>query len=429
MFIKSIICVFGVKILAKSFYKIVIHCFSCNQVSHLLCTNFCSSLAFMKIRLLIALLALVTSCKSPIDLAQKTDSQKLVRFSNWSEAVKTSQAGRKNLIVLFSTQWCPYCKYIEENVFNKEDVAKRLQNYTLLNIDGDKKENQELMDKWNISGFPTFIILDSQEKEIIRFNDINSSSEFIAYLDKTEKKDTAGIKEDAPAKKQGPEHYKSLAASYSSNVLKEKTLKKAARIIEDNISNFSKLDEGKRRITLDQHVDLLADIYKDLKDFPKIDGLYSKAGDLTKEEAELNGGIKNNLNLIGTVTYFYLNAKQPDKAIDFLKKSLESVDDYWPVYTNYAKALLASNKIDEAIGFAEKGYSLALEVAKPRAALVLAECYIAKGDNKKAIETLEGAEKDLKNSDTSRFGRAAKMLKQLEERIKEYNNGKKDVEG
>lgn len=343
----------------------------------------------------------------------------MVWLDDWERASEVNKDAGKNLLVEFSTQWCPYCKFIEENVFNKEEVIKRLESYTLLNIDGDKKENQQTMDIWNVAGFPTFIILDHAGKEILRFNDVNSVAEFMAFLDKAEKKEPTPQKEDT--KERGPEYYKTLADSYSSNVLKEAALNKAAALIEDEIANFKQLTSGQKRVALDQHIDLLAYIYKELKLYSKIDDLYLKAASLAKEEAKLHDGIGNNLNLIGTVTYYYLNAKRPDDAIDFLKKAQVMAKDYWPVYTNLAKALLAKGSPDEAIVFALQGYELAKDVAKPRVALIWAECYAAKRDEQKAIEILESAIKDLKNSGSADHGRAAKMLKQLEERIKEYN--------
>lgn len=402
----------------------------------------------MRIRtvFVISVLFVLFGCQSRGDKAIGTELG-LTWLSNWDKAVEVSKGQNKNMLVEFSTEWCPYCKYVEENVFNKDDVAKRLSEYVLLAINGDKKDVQALMDKLEVQGFPTFIIFGPSGKELVRFNDVGSNADFIAILDRLDpKKMKVDDKEEKlastldkisddklktiatatkliseyPDSFSLPFYYDKLADAYSSDALKKMAMNKVASIVKGNLVNFDKLNDSQKWKVIDEQIDLASNNLKKLNRFSERNEMLIDAAARCEDMIEAKGGIKSNLYIIGTVVDLYSSAGANDRAEKFLKKATKEAPNYWPVYTNMAKVLMTKGETSDAIPLVQKAYVLADEVAKPRVAIVLAEAYVVNGNIKRAVEVLKLAKDELEKGSNASFGRAAKMLKALDERIGEY---------
>lgn len=136
-------------------------------------------------KLLLLFVIFMASCTHG---AKSGKAQLPVFSSDWQGAFKTAHDEGRQMLVMFSTEWCPQCEYIKEKIFTDPDVAVSMKRFFLVGIDGDKSENQPAMDKFKIIGFPTFIILDPDGKEVTRFNDMSSPSEFMAILSEAQGK-------------------------------------------------------------------------------------------------------------------------------------------------------------------------------------------------------------------------------------------------
>lgn len=125
-------------------------------------------------------------------------------LKGWSEdldkALEQAKKENKAVLVEFTgSDWCPPCKMMRKNVFSKEEfVAAASKNFILVEIDmprGDKsvaEKNKPLVTKYEIKGFPTVVLLDSDGKEFGRFfaSDHPDVKDFLKRLDKElEKKD------------------------------------------------------------------------------------------------------------------------------------------------------------------------------------------------------------------------------------------------
>lgn len=125
-------------------------------------------------------------------------------LKGWSEdldkALKQAKKENKSVLIEFTgSDWCPPCKMMRKEVFSKDDFVKAAsKNFILVEIDmprGDKevaKQNQPLVKKYKVDGFPTVILLDAAGKEFGRFyaSEHPKTSDFLKRLDKElEKKD------------------------------------------------------------------------------------------------------------------------------------------------------------------------------------------------------------------------------------------------
>jgi len=413
---------------------------------------------------------------------------KLDWLDKWDVAAAASAEKGRPMIVAFSTEWCPYCKFMEERIFNQRSVDTELRNFVRLKINCDKAENQQLMDKFGVRGFPTFVIFGPDGKELLRFNDVGSAVEMenllleasykqpghdeireadrlagednnaaahavyekafhiiqaakpddLALEDalrgmlntgKGDKEATIKLAEELVQKYSDspylPDYFKILADCYSSKAIKQNLLKEAAKYIEWRlaaIENNTETYDKVIQITLDQHVDLLADIYKELGYYDKIAKMHLHAAKAAESYIDRSGGVANNLHMAGTTARYYMGAGRSKKAAEFMKNAIKAMPDYWPFYLNYAKALAAEGELDQAIEHAKKGYELAEEVARPRVALAWGELLAASGDYKGAAAVLEMARDELKKTGATNQGRAKKMSSQLDDRIREYQS-------
>jgi thioredoxin-related protein len=372
-------------------------------------------------RLSFLLFLLLASCAN----SKKPEDFKLNWLSSWDDAASVATKENRQMLVEFSTEWCPYCKFIDEKIFTDGEVGDELSKFVLLKFDGDKASSQNYMDKFGVKGFPTFIIFDEKGVEIKRFNDLNDKGDLLAILENTasdEMKLSENIDSIETAKALIskfphspflPIYYKKLADFYTSTSIKNSYLKLARGIIETALNHFSALDLKTQRIAADQYVDLLAEILKELEEYQGIKGVFSKGAALSKEIMQKSGGIGNNRYLIGSIVYYHLKADEPKQAKDFLIAAEKEHPSYWPVYSNFAKACKALGETDEAVKYCKKGYELAEEIARPRVALLWAEVLADAKKYKEAADILKTAEDDLNKTGSSDKGRAKKISEQL----------------
>jgi thiol:disulfide interchange protein len=84
--------------------------------------------------------------------------------------------GKSVMLEFTGSDWCPPCIMMGKKVFSKEEFVKAAsKDFVLVHLDfpqGDKElaeKNQPYAEKYEIEGFPTVILLDSEGKEFHRF--------------------------------------------------------------------------------------------------------------------------------------------------------------------------------------------------------------------------------------------------------------------
>lgn len=116
------------------------------------------------------------------------------------KAFEQAKTEKKAVLVEFTgSDWCPPCIAMRKNVFTKKEfVDAASKNFVLVELDfpnGDKavkEKNQPYAEKYNIEGFPTVILFNSDGKEFTRFfaSEYPKVDSFLKHLDDSlEKKD------------------------------------------------------------------------------------------------------------------------------------------------------------------------------------------------------------------------------------------------
>ncbi|MCK5835454.1 MAG: thioredoxin family protein [Lentisphaeria bacterium] len=103
--------------------------------------------------------------------------EKAVWMTDFAAATKLAKKQNKPIFIDFSgSDWCHWCVKLDEEVFHKQEFIKYAnENLILFMADfprskpqtaGIKKQNQELMKKYGVRGFPTIILLNSDAKKV-----------------------------------------------------------------------------------------------------------------------------------------------------------------------------------------------------------------------------------------------------------------------
>jgi len=80
----------------------------------------------------------------------------------------TRASGEKKLVMVdFYTDWCQWCKRMDQNTLTDENVQRALQGVVSVRLNAEKEGRGEA-ERFNVEGFPTLIFLDSGGAEVGR---------------------------------------------------------------------------------------------------------------------------------------------------------------------------------------------------------------------------------------------------------------------
>src|SRR5690349_15359656 len=116
-------------------------------------------------------------------------------LTDFSKAQGKAQADKKMIFMDFTgSDWCPPCKALHKNVLTSDEFVKFAKdNLVLVLVDfpqhkeqteEQKKANEELQKKFEVEGYPTVIVLNSEGKELnkeVGYNN-ESAKDFVKKL-------------------------------------------------------------------------------------------------------------------------------------------------------------------------------------------------------------------------------------------------------
>ena len=99
--------------------------------------------------------------------------------TNFAEASKQAAQEHKYILLDFTgSDWCPWCIKMDKEVFDGSQFSDfAAKNLVLVKVDfprktaqspAEKSQNEDLAKKYAIEGFPTYVLLDSNGKEVRR---------------------------------------------------------------------------------------------------------------------------------------------------------------------------------------------------------------------------------------------------------------------
>lgn len=132
---------------------------------------------------ILALSLVFCSCKDkPYEIPEKSESHKGIDFQETDFAGLLAIASEEDKLVFVDcyTSWCAPCKWMDKNVFVKEDVYE-FYNSSFINakIDMEKGEGPDLGKRYGVHSYPTYLFINGKGELVHKATSKMSAEEFI----------------------------------------------------------------------------------------------------------------------------------------------------------------------------------------------------------------------------------------------------------
>lgn len=110
--------------------------------------------------------------------AENDSLDKSITWLPYKQAMKEAQSSRKYPVLFFTgSNWCIWCLRMEEEILSCPAFVEYAEkNFLMVKVDfpmgvdlspEESKENEELKQRYAVTGYPTFLVLDKRGKVLI----------------------------------------------------------------------------------------------------------------------------------------------------------------------------------------------------------------------------------------------------------------------
>ncbi|MGD9900249.1 MAG: thioredoxin fold domain-containing protein [Calditrichaceae bacterium] len=86
----------------------------------------------------------------------------------FSEILQMASQKDQLVMVDFYTDWCSWCKVLDEKTYSTDEVGALAENFLSYKINAEKGDGIELAKKYNITGFPSILFINAAGEEVDR---------------------------------------------------------------------------------------------------------------------------------------------------------------------------------------------------------------------------------------------------------------------
>lgn len=128
-------------------------------------------------------LLFVSSPNSTIAQSEKDSIEVLVDWEkNYATALEKAKVQDEVVFIYFWTDWCAPCQQLDEIVFSDAKLGPAINKYVSLKVNAEEGEGIKLRKKYNIGGYPNFLFLDKNGKEIGRIRGTRGNEEYLKLI-------------------------------------------------------------------------------------------------------------------------------------------------------------------------------------------------------------------------------------------------------
>ena len=131
-------------------------------------------------------ITLIIMCLGAFLFGNAQEVSKGIKFeaSKFDQVLTKAKADDKLVFLNISTSWCPPCKRMAKDVFPMESVGNYFnKNFVNLKVDAEKGEGIALAKRYKITGYPTFLLLNSSGDVVGRLVGGAAPNDFIAKIE------------------------------------------------------------------------------------------------------------------------------------------------------------------------------------------------------------------------------------------------------
>lgn len=104
------------------------------------------------------------------------------------QAISKAKVENKLVLADMSAIWCPSCRKLDQEVLSKQAVKDAIEkNYIFSRTEYESKEGEKLMEKYNVRGFPTILVLDDSGKLVQQIPLTFDPEKFISLINQQAK--------------------------------------------------------------------------------------------------------------------------------------------------------------------------------------------------------------------------------------------------
>jgi thioredoxin-related protein len=135
------------------------------------------------ILLLLISFCFCTACKKNVATTPKEDYKIKLIEDNWNAAKAEATTNDKNIILMLHATWCNYCKTFIKDVITDQSIASALENKIVFAlINAEEGDGPSLKSQYGGSGYPHFIIVESNGNKLAEKQGNTNSSEFLSLV-------------------------------------------------------------------------------------------------------------------------------------------------------------------------------------------------------------------------------------------------------
>jgi thioredoxin-like negative regulator of GroEL len=97
-------------------------------------------------------------------------------------AFALGKAEKKPVLLYWGASWCPPCNQLKATLFNRQDFALQSRSFIAVHVDGDRPGAQKLGRRFNVSGYPTVLLMNADGSEITRLPGEVDAEQVMAVL-------------------------------------------------------------------------------------------------------------------------------------------------------------------------------------------------------------------------------------------------------
>ncbi|MGH6609727.1 MAG: thioredoxin family protein, partial [Burkholderiaceae bacterium] len=140
----------------------------------------------MRLLALLAVVAVATACsKSPQQPAKPTSIAwvKTDATGDIESAFATAKAEKKPVFLFWTAAWCPPCNHVKSTIFTRDEFVAKSRSFVPVYVDGDTASGQALGKRFNVSGYPTMVLLTADGNEVTRLEGSVEPAKYMQLLD------------------------------------------------------------------------------------------------------------------------------------------------------------------------------------------------------------------------------------------------------